>query len=157
MSPSGALDPGLVYETESFDYFLFLCNYGYNTSTIKKISTVPGGFKCPKEAGEDLISNLNYPSIAISKFGGKGSKKVNRTVTNVGAADETVYTATINSPHGLDVKVIPDRLQFTKNGKKLSYQAIFSASSSVTGDLFGSITWTDGKHRVRTPFVVTSD
>eukprot|EP00268_Persea_americana_P068823 TRINITY_DN9669_c0_g1_i4.p1 TRINITY_DN9669_c0_g1~~TRINITY_DN9669_c0_g1_i4.p1 ORF type:complete len:774 (+),score=163.55 TRINITY_DN9669_c0_g1_i4:42-2363(+) len=157
VSPSGAFEPGLVYETEKLDYFLFLCNYGYNTATIKQISTLPDGFECPKDSGGDLISNLNYPSIAISKFDGKESKKVSRTVTNVGADDETVYTATIKSPHGLDVKVIPDRLQFTKNSKTLSYQVVFSSSSSVKGDLFGSITWTDGKHRVRTPFAVTSD
>ncbi|KAJ8648015.1 hypothetical protein MRB53_001038 [Persea americana] len=157
VSPSRALEPGLVYEIEKLDYFLFLCNYGYNTATIKQISTLPDRFECPKDSGGDLISNLNYPSIAISKFDGKESKKVSRTVTNVGADDETVYTATIKSPHGLDVKVIPDRLQFTKNSKKLSYQVVFSSSSSVKGDLFGSITWTDGKHRVRTPFAVTSD
>ncbi|XP_077246635.1 CO(2)-response secreted protease-like [Tasmannia lanceolata] len=159
VSPTGALQPGLVYETETDDYLLFLCNYGYTVETIKLISSVPNAFDCPKESSTDLISDLNYPSISISKFDGKNSKGVNRTVTNVGAEDETTYIATVKSPPELDVKVIPDQLQFTKNSKKLSYQVIFSlaSSSSVKADLFGSITWANGKHRVRTPFVVSSD
>ncbi|XP_058090783.1 CO(2)-response secreted protease [Magnolia sinica] len=158
VSPSGALQPGLVYEIETNDYLLFLCNYGYQASMIKKIASIPDGFSCPNDSSKDLISNLNYPSIAISKFDGKGSKKVNRTVTNVGA-DESVYVASVKSPSGLVVKVVPDTLEFTKTSKKMSYQVIFSSSASsspATGDVFGSITWTDGKHKVRSPFVVTN-
>lgn len=156
VSPSGALQPALVYETEMDDYLHFLCNYGYELSTIKLISNVSEEFECPKDSSEDLISNLNYPSIAISGFDEEG-KKVNRTVTNVGTDDEILFTATVKTPQGLDVKVVPDKLQFSKINKKLSYQVIFSASALVDSDLFGSITWTDGKHRVRTPFVVSSN
>lgn len=102
---------------------------------------------------------MNYPSIAISKFNGNESKKVSRTVTNVGSDDETQYTVSVSAAAGVDVKVIPDTLKFTKNSKKLSYQVIFSSngSSSVKGAVFGSITWTNGKHKVRSPFVVSSD
>ncbi|KAJ9675081.1 hypothetical protein PVL29_024149 [Vitis rotundifolia] len=160
VSPSGPLQPGLVYETETADYLQFLCNYGYDISKIKLISpTLPDGFTCPKSANADLISNMNYPSIAISKFNGNESKKVSRTVTNVGTDDETQYTVSVSAAAGVDVKVIPDTLKFTKNSKKLSYQVIFSSngSSSVKGAVFGSITWTNGKHKVRSPFVVSSD
>ncbi|KAF8405433.1 hypothetical protein HHK36_010339 [Tetracentron sinense] len=157
ISPSGALQPGLVYETTTNDYLEFLCNYGYKVSTIKTIaSAVPAGFDCPKNSSKDMISNLNYPSIAISKFDGKESKKVSRTVTNVGADEETIYTATVKSPNGLVVKVIPDTLQFTKNNKKLSYQVEFSASS-LKDDAFGSITWTNGKYKVRSVFAISSN
>ncbi|KAG9442718.1 hypothetical protein H6P81_018572 [Aristolochia fimbriata] len=157
VSPSGSMQPGLVYETEKEDYLLFLCNYGYELSTIKLISSLPDEFQCPKNSSKDMISNLNYPSIAVSKFDGKSSKQVNRTVTNVGADEETTYVANIQSPQGLDVKVIPDKLQFTKNTMKLSYQVVFSSKSSVKDDLFGSIIWSNGKYKVRTPFVVTSN
>ncbi|XP_068645601.1 CO(2)-response secreted protease-like [Aristolochia californica] len=157
VSPSGSLQPGLVYETEKEDYLLFLCNYGYDASTIKLISSLPDGFDCPKNSSKDMISNFNYPSIAVSKFNGKGSKQVNRTVTNVGQDDETIYVASIQSPQGLDVKVMPGKLEFTKNTKKLSFRVVFSSKSSVEGDLFGSITWANGKYKVRTPFVVISD
>ena len=160
VSPTGSLQPGLVYETDTGDYLQFLCNYGYDISTIKLISpTLPDGFTCPKTANADLISDMNYPSIAVSKFNGKESKKVSRTVTNVGSDAETQYTVSVSPASGVDVKVIPDTLKFTKNTKKLSYQVIFSSngSSPVKGDVFGSITWTNGKYKVRSPFVVSSD
>ncbi|XP_010266013.1 PREDICTED: CO(2)-response secreted protease-like [Nelumbo nucifera] len=160
VSPSGSLEPGLVYETDTNDYLQFLCNYGYSISKIKLIaSTLPEGFECPKDSSADLVSNLNYPSIAISGFKGKEGKKVNRTVTNVGTEDESEYVATVNPPPGVDVQVIPEKLRFTKNIKKISYQATFSssASSPVKGDSFGSITWTNGKYKVKTPLVVSSD
>lgn len=157
VSPSGPLQPGLVYETDTVDYLQFLCNYGYKLATIQVLSrTVPNNFTCPENSNTDLISNMNYPSIAISKFDGKESKTVNRSVTNVGAEDETAYTASVDAPTGLNVKVIPDKLQFTKNNPKLSYQVVFSASS-LKEDVFGSITWTNGKFKVRSPFVVSID
>ncbi|KAK9136492.1 hypothetical protein Syun_015822 [Stephania yunnanensis] len=158
VNPSAALQPGLVYETDTNDYLQFLCNYGYKISTIKLITSVPTGFECPNNSSTDLISNLNYPSIAVSKFNGKESKKVSRTVTNVGSKeDRATYTVSIKSPSGLNVKVVPERLVFTENDKKLEYQVIFSPSSSVTKDMFGSITWSNGKYKVRTPFVVSSE
>lgn len=83
---------------------------------------------------------------------------MNRTVTNVGTEEETTYIASVLSPPGIDVEVTPSKLQFTKNIKKLSYQVIVSAQNSSTkGDLFGSITWSDGTHKVRSPFVVSSN
>ncbi|KAK9270459.1 hypothetical protein L1049_026039 [Liquidambar formosana] len=159
LSTSGPLQPGLVYETDTIDYLTFLCHYGYDISTIKKISlAVPDNFTCPKDTNKTYISNMNYPSIAISQFEGKESRKVSRTVTNVDADNEAVYTASVSAPKGLDVKVMPDKLQFTKNSKKLAYQVVFSSttSSSLKEDVFGSITWTNGKYKVRSPFVVSS-
>ncbi|GFZ10471.1 subtilisin-like serine endopeptidase family protein [Actinidia rufa] len=152
------LQPGLVYETNTVDYLEFLCVFGYDISKIKLISTVvPDGFTCPEGLSADLISNMNYPSIAISGFDGKESKMAIRTVTNVGVDDETLYTATVDVPTGLKVEVMPEKLQFTKSNKKLGYGVIFtSTTSSQKEDLFGSITWTNGKYKVRTPFVVTS-
>ncbi|KAL2346225.1 hypothetical protein Fmac_000225 [Flemingia macrophylla] len=46
------------------------------------------------------------------------------------------------APSEVNVKLIPDKLQFTKSSKKLSYQVIFSSTlTSLKEDLFGSITW----------------
>lgn len=158
VSPSGSLQPGLVYETETIDYLQFLCNYGYDISKIKLISPIlPDGFSCPKNANAELISNMNYPSIAISNFNRTGSKKVSREVTNVGSEDETQYTVSVSAGSGVEVKVIPETLKFTKNNKKQSYQVIFSSKGSVKEAVFGSITWTNGKYKVRSPFVVSSD
>ncbi|OEL13525.1 CO(2)-response secreted protease [Dichanthelium oligosanthes] len=160
--PTGALDPGLVYEAGEDDYLHFLCNYGYNASTIKLIAaSLPGGFSCAANASTSLISDLNYPSIAVSGLGKAGSRTVTRAVTNVGAQEEATYTVAVSAPAGLDVNVTPRKLEFTKGVKRLAFQVSFSAgrnddAAAKKGALSGSITWSDGKHMVRSPFVVTS-
>jgi Fibronectin type-III domain len=154
--PTSSLQPGLVYDMMTHDLLLFLCNYGYNTSKISLITNNTNGFSCPSNSSKDLISNLNYPSIAVSALKPNVIRTVNRVVTNVGAQDETVYTATVNSPGGLDVKVIPNTLKFSKSNKSLGFQVVFTMKNSSQGDLYGSITWSDGTHVVRSPFVVTT-
>lgn len=158
ISTTGALQPGLVYETDITDYLNYLCSRGYNLSIIKSISkTVPDGFDCPKKPTADYISNMNYPTIAVSELKGKESKKISRTVTNVGGNGETVYTVSVDAAGEVDVRVIPEKLEFTKNNQKQSYQVVFTSTvGTLKKDVFGSITWTNGKYRVRSPFVVTS-
>lgn len=158
ISTTASLQPGLVYETTTVDYLNFLCYYGYDVSKIKMIATnIPQGFSCPKDSSVDSISTINYPSIAISSFNGKDGRTINRTVTNVGGDNQTIYTVSIDAPEGLNVKVIPDKMAFTKNGQKLSYQVTFSSAlSSLKDDVFGSITWSNGKYKVRIPYVVSS-
>nr|XP_016508181.1 PREDICTED: CO(2)-response secreted protease-like [Nicotiana tabacum] len=156
-STSGPLKPGLVYETDVADYLQFLCSAGFNISQIKLISsTVPKDFSCPKNPTSELVSNMNYPSIAISSLKENEPKKVTRTVTNTGE-EASVYTAIIEAPKGLEVQVIPSKLEFNYKSKKLSYEVSFKASSPSKEDLFGSITWTNGKYKVRSPFVVSSN
>ncbi|WJX36064.1 hypothetical protein P8452_23981 [Trifolium repens] len=152
-----SFQPGLVYETTTIDYLNYLCYIGLNTPTIKIISqTVPKNFSCPKDSTPDHISNINYPSIAISEFTGKETVKVSRTVTNIGEEDETVYSAIVDAPNGVKVQLIPEKLEFTKSSKTISYQVVFSSTlTSLKKDLFGSITWSNGKHSVRSPFVLT--
>ncbi|KAK4434644.1 CO(2)-response secreted protease [Sesamum alatum] len=156
ISLSGALQPGLVYETETMDYILFLCNIGYNTSDIKLIaSDLPVNFSCPVESSFDLVSNMNYPSIAVSLLQENDIKTVNRTVTNVGE-DESIYTPAIEAPAGVDVQVVPDQLEFTRDVKKLTFEVTFNKTAESQEDLFGSITWCNEKYKVRSPFVVSN-
>ncbi|KAG5613520.1 hypothetical protein H5410_024801 [Solanum commersonii] len=156
-SPSLALNPGLVYETTTADYLQYLCSVGYDKSKIKLISnTVPNDFSCPTNSSSESVSQMNYPSIAVSNIKENEIKKVTRTVTNVGQEDAT-YTASIKAPVGLDVQVTPNKLVFTNNSKKLNYEVSFKASSKPKEDLFGSITWTNGKYKVRSPFVVSTN
>ncbi|XP_019262862.1 PREDICTED: CO(2)-response secreted protease-like isoform X1 [Nicotiana attenuata] len=155
-SPSRAINPGLVYETYAADYLQFLCSMGYDTLKIKLISkTVPDDFSCPTNSSSESISKMNYPSIAVSNIKENETKEVTRMVTNV-AEEEATYTAIIKAPTGLEVQVIPNKLVFTNNSKKLSYEVSFKASSKPKGDLFGSITWTNGKYKIQSPFVVTT-
>ncbi|XP_017224917.1 CO(2)-response secreted protease [Daucus carota subsp. sativus] len=151
-------NPGLVYETTAIDYYNFLCNYGYNLSTIRLIAKdIPRGFSCPKDADADLISNMNYPSIAVSKFKHGTQRIVTRTVTNVGDEEDTVYTVTVDPPASkyLNVQVIPKKLHFTKENKKQSFEVIFSTDYPYESPVFGWITWSNDQHRVRSPFVLT--
>lgn len=148
------MQPGLVYETEINDYLQYLCYTGYSLTKINKIaSSLPANFSCPTKSDSDAVSNMNYPSIAISNLKENESKKVIRTVTIVDQ-DESVYTALVDAPSGLDVEVEPNKLQITKNSKKVTYQVTFRLTSSTKEDMFGSITWTNGKYKVRSPFVV---
>ncbi|GFP98239.1 co(2)-response secreted protease [Phtheirospermum japonicum] len=153
----GPLCPGLVYETETTDYVQFLCNIGYNASVIKTIApTVPSNFSCPVNSGLDLVSDMNYPSITVSGLKANGSRTVTRTVTNVGEQYST-YTAIVEAPAGIEVQVVPKRLQFTKNVKKLTFQVTFKQlTTTYREDMFGSITWWNSKNKVRSPFVVSN-
>ncbi|GER43546.1 subtilisin-like serine endopeptidase family protein [Striga asiatica] len=154
---SDSLSPGLVYETKTIDYIHFLCNLGYNETAIKIISsTVPDNFCCPDKSDPDLISDMNYPSIAVSGLNTNGIRKVKRTVTNVGEVDST-YKATVDAPPGVQVQVVPSTLQFTKNVKKLTFRVIFKNVDAYSGPLFGSIVWSNTKYRVRSPFVANID
>lgn len=160
VTTSGPLRPGLVFETTTIDYLNYLCYSGLDISAIKIIAqTIPDSFACPKDSSADYISNINYPSIAVSKFNGKESKNVSRTMTNVAGDGETVYTASVDAPSGVNVKVVPDKLQFSKNELKLSYQVIFSSGGTPLKEdlVFGSITWTNGKYKVRSTFVISNN
>ncbi|MBA0745728.1 hypothetical protein Gogos_008292 [Gossypium gossypioides] len=162
VSTTGPLQPGLVYETTAIDYLNFLCYHGYNIATIKIMAnTIPDGFTCPEESSIDLISNINYPSIAISNFDEKAGRRVNRTLTNVAGNAKmedakTVYNISIDAPAGLDVQVVPDKLHFSKIDEKSSYQVSFSAANPLKKDVFGSITWSNGRYKVRSTFTISS-
>ncbi|XP_030446914.1 CO(2)-response secreted protease-like isoform X1 [Syzygium oleosum] len=157
VSTTRPLQPGLVYETDTRDYLNFLCYYGYNIAQIRHIArNVSDGFSCPQGSSSDLISNINYPSIAISGLDGNQSKTVVRTLTNVAGDDATIYMASIDAPEELNVKVVPSELEFETTGQKQSYQVVLSLKSLVKEHLFGSITWTNGQYKVRSPIVVSS-
>ncbi|XP_057525898.1 subtilisin-like protease SBT1.6 [Amaranthus tricolor] len=154
-----AMDPGLVYDLADEDYVNFMCAIGYGPKTIQVITRAPE--ICNRKA---LPENLNYPSIAVlfpTSNTGVSRKTFIRTVTNVGDDVIAVYKVQVNSPgKGITVTVKPSTLVFNEKVKKLSYTVTVSADSKNmnlgdTGAGFGSITWVDGKHVVRSPIVVT--
>ncbi|WOK94661.1 CO(2)-response secreted protease-like isoform X2 [Canna indica] len=151
ISPLRALSPGLVFETTVQDYLYFLCHYGYKNQVIRSISGT--NFTC-RYSSPDLISSINYPSISIAKLERKHTTRaIRRTLTNVGPPNST-YNVTVDAPNGIKVNVWPDRLAFTKRLMKATYQIIFDAGSASKGYGYGSITWSDGAHTVRTVFAV---
>jgi len=147
INPKAAADPGLVYEASIEDYILFLCGLGYNTSSIHVFTN--STFVCPNTL--PLPVDLNYPSIALSAL--QGGRTVTRTVTNVGSAN-SLYSVVIHAPANVQVSISPEELQFHHKGEKLVFQVTFT-TLKVTGNYsFGSYTWTDGQHHVRSPFAV---
>ncbi|CAI9106662.1 OLC1v1005865C1 [Oldenlandia corymbosa var. corymbosa] len=151
-SPS---QPGLVYKTKGVEYLRFLCYKGYNTSTIKLLSSMfPANFSCPKNSNEEMISNINYPSIVIVQSANRKFTTVTRTVTNVGD-EESTYRVTVEMSQNVEIKVSPTELKFTKYQKKLSYE-VTTYAAQLNGFAYGSISWSNEKHNVRIPFVVTN-
>ncbi|KAJ6301225.1 hypothetical protein OIU77_015520 [Salix suchowensis] len=150
-NPNGAADPGLVYDMGTADYINYLCAMDYNSTAISSLtgqSTV-----CPGE--ESSFSGVNLPSITIPNL--RNSTTLTRTVTNVGASD-SIYRAVIEPPFGTSVSVKPNVLVFNRKTKKLTFSVTVTTAHQVnTGYFFGSITWTDGVHSVRSPLSVRTE
>ncbi|KAJ0755699.1 putative cucumisin [Helianthus annuus] len=158
--PQKAMDPGLVYDISSYDYIDFLCNSNYTTKNIQVITRKHADCSRAKKAGHS--GNLNVPSMT-AVFQQYGKQKMSthfiRSVTNVGVAD-SVYSVSIRPPRGMNVTVEPMKLAFRRVGQKLNFlvrvkvaTVKLSPGSSMTKS--GSIEWSDGKHVVTSPVVVT--
>ncbi|KAL7002561.1 hypothetical protein U1Q18_003713 [Sarracenia purpurea var. burkii] len=154
-----AMDPGLVYDLANDEYVSFLCSIGYGPKTIQVITRMPEN--CPMRRPSP--ENLNYPSIAAlfssSTAGASSSKTFIRTATNVGPTN-SVYSVKVEPPKGVTVTVGPSKLVFSEGVKQLSYAVTVTVDKKNlvlddSGAVFGSISWLDGKHVVRSPIVVT--
>ncbi|OWM80401.1 hypothetical protein CDL15_Pgr019681 [Punica granatum] len=155
-----AMDPGLIYDITSDDYMNFLCGIGYSNKIIQVITRSP--VNCPR-AKKPLPENLNYPSVAAlfsSTRTGVQSKSFTRTVTNVGEP-KAVYQVKIESvPKGVSLVVKPTTLVFSEAVKKQTFMVTIKADTKSlllddSGAAFGSLSWSDGKHLVRSPIVIT--
>ncbi|XP_051137400.1 subtilisin-like protease SBT1.6 [Andrographis paniculata] len=153
-----AMDPGLVYDVTDADYINFLCAIGYGPKPIEVITRSP--VNCPtKKASPE---NFNYPSIAalFPTRGGVTTKTFIRVATNVGEEASAVYRATIEGPKGVAITVMPGKLMFSEGVRKQPYYVTVridekNATIGESGSAFGAVTWTDGKHVVRSPVVIT--
>jgi hypothetical protein len=138
--PTLALDPGLVYDAGFADYLAFLKGQKLCCATSASIPALDA-------------SDLNQPSVAIGDLA--GSQTVRRTVTNVGSSTAT-YTASIAGPAGYTVAVSPASITIAP-GEKKSFEVTITRTDAPLGSYrFGSFTWTDGTHNVRSPIVVRS-
>lgn len=152
INPIKALNPGLVYDAGDTDYLNFLCAAGYSTSQIQMITNE--NIQCPAVPGS--IHDLNYPSFALTIFSATPIPLTSykRTVTNVGAPSST-YKATVRTPPGLNIQVVPDTLIFTSVGESLSYTLTISGVIDyLTGLASASLIWDNGVNQVRSPITV---
>ncbi|KAG8386695.1 hypothetical protein BUALT_Bualt03G0175700 [Buddleja alternifolia] len=147
VQPNRAMDPGLVYDLNVNDYLNFLCALGYNKTQIKLFSEEP--YTCPKHIS---LINFNYPSITVPNL--SGSVTVTRTVKNVGSLG--TYTAHVHSPPGMSVEIKPNTLKFERIGEEKGFSVTIQARKrgGRKDYVFGQLTWSDGKHYVRSPIVV---
>ncbi|KAK8967042.1 Subtilisin-like protease [Platanthera guangdongensis] len=155
VDPQKALNPGLVYDAKLDDYVAFLCSIEPSVRLIQSITKNPK-ISCSRKLPNP--GDLNYPSFSVL-FNKKSRKavKYGRVVTNV-APKGSVYSAAIEGPAAVDVVVKPAKLVFKKEGQKLRYSVTFSwkkGRGSEAGMAFGSITWSDGEHQVRSPISYT--
>ena len=146
-----AADPGLVYDMGTADYIQYLCAMGNNNSAISQLTEHPTF--CPIK--QPSILDVNLPSITIPTLG--NSTTLTRTVTNFGAVNSR-YVAIIEPPRGITIAVKPHILIFNSMIKTISFTVRASSTQKVsTGYTFGSLTWTDGVHTVRSPISVRTE
>jgi hypothetical protein len=155
INPNRALDPGLVYDAGKQDYVNLLCALNFTQKNITAIAR--SSFNNCSNPSLDL----NYPSfIAFSNNASIKSKVITqefqRTVTNVGE-EPTIYVANITPIEGFHVSVVPNKLVFKEKNEKVAYKLrIEGPKMEQNKVVFGYLTWTDSKHNVRSPIVVTS-
>jgi subtilisin family serine protease len=145
INPTPASDPGLVYDAERDDYLRFLCGNG---------NLNPAGATCTRVGPIDP-SDLNLASIGVEQLA--GIQTVTRTVTNVSGAAAT-YGVSVDPPPGVVVDVEPTTLTLAASGPgaSASYTVTFTSADDAVFDewTFGSLTWSDGLHAVRSPIAV---
>ncbi len=145
LNPNPAVDPGLVYDAGFIDYLGFLC--GNNPANIdQETCNLLIFLGVPTDP-----SDLNYPSIGIAELA--GCQTVTRTVTNVGSPG--TYNVSVDAPPGINVAVSPSTLTLVR-GESATYNVTFTTLPCAIMDdwTFGSLTWNDGSHNVRSPIAV---
>ncbi|KAJ4748665.1 Senescence-associated subtilisin protease [Rhynchospora pubera] len=158
VDPNKALDPGLVYDSGIEDYIAFLCSIGYASFQISVFTRDGSTTNCSAVALA-TPGNLNYPAFSVVLSSYTDVVTYHRTVTNVGSSGSAVYEATVSSPDGVKVTVVPSKLEFSTVGESLSYEITFSGIADpviiTESNSFGSITWSDGIHNVSSPIAVS--
>ncbi|KAL6496337.1 hypothetical protein OROGR_029595 [Orobanche gracilis] len=156
LNPTEALHPGLVYDIDTVSYISLLCRQGYTSKDIMLI-TGSKNYNCsniPQAKGAD---GLNYPSIYFQVKNREStiSEVYYRTVTNVGTGKST-YKAEVDTPEGLSIEVKPSVLTFDRPYAKESFAVMLKGKLPRNKMyLSGSVVWSDGRHRVRSPVLVS--
>ncbi|KAG0450369.1 hypothetical protein HPP92_026780 [Vanilla planifolia] len=117
------------------DKVKMLCGEGYKT-----------------EATNGTVFDLNYPSFALSTVEKHFSATYRRNVTNVGDAVST-YKASVSGAPGLRMTVEPDVLTFGAQGEQPAF-VLKVEGEAADGTLSGALTWSDEKHKVRSPIAI---
>ncbi|XVE58269.1 hypothetical protein DITRI_Ditri04bG0156900 [Diplodiscus trichospermus] len=148
VNPNAAADPGLFYDMDIEDYVQYLCAMGYTNSDISQLTEHP--VVCPYK--QPSILDINLPSITIPSL--RKPIVLTRTVTNVGPVNSK-YKANVEFAPGINIAVRPETLIFNSKTKTISFSVMIMNTHNLNaGHYFGSLTWTDGVHVVRSPISV---
>jgi subtilisin family serine protease len=137
VNPNAASAPGLVYNVTQADYRKYMCGAGVANQCVH--GTMAG-------------YNLNLPSISVGNV--LGSVTINRAVTNVGPSTST-YNASI-SLSGFSAVVSPASMTIEPSQTKAFTVTLTRTTAPENVWQFGSLTWSDGTHVVRSPVVARS-
>ncbi|MFB9234900.1 S8 family peptidase [Plantactinospora siamensis] len=142
--PAPAFDPGLVYDSGPAQWLQYACGIGVHL-------TLTGGLDSCDVVGTRDPSDFNSPSLAVGDLAGK--QTLSRTVTNV-TGRWSVYLAKVKAPAGFTVKVSPPVLVVPPHRSVAFKVTITRTSAAFDQFAFGSLTWRDGRHSVRSPIAV---
>jgi subtilisin family serine protease len=157
INPNRAIDPGLVYDIRPDDYITHLCTLAY--SQVQIFTITHRNSSCSEILRRNKETSLNYPSIAVNLKNLSMPLMVHRVLTNVGRPNST-YTVKVQSPKGVAVKVIPDKLTFLKLNERKRFRVLFELRNQEGNDgvTDGFLVWQHnsiGRYRVRSPIGVT--
>ncbi|RLM61141.1 subtilisin-like protease SBT1.6 [Panicum miliaceum] len=166
VDPMRAMDPGLVYDIAPRDYVSFLCNLNYTEQSIRAITRRQADCRGARRAGH--AGNLNYPSLSATfAAAGAGTAAATmrthfiRTATNVGGVAGGVPRVG-ERPRGVQrdgaapAAGVPARRAAAElhgaGGGRGGARGEDGTREAVRS---GALTWSDGRHVVRSPIVVT--
>jgi subtilisin family serine protease len=138
VQPNKMVDPGLVYDAGFNDYLAFLKGQGLCCGGNGGIPTLDA-------------SDLNQPSLSVGDLA--GVQTLHRTVTNVGGSAAT-YGATVVAPAGFTINVSPSSFTIPAGGTRSFEVTITRTDAPLNTFRFGSLTWSDGTHSVKSPIAV---
>ncbi|KAG8085369.1 hypothetical protein GUJ93_ZPchr0010g9556 [Zizania palustris] len=154
VDPAKAVDPGLIYDLGAHEYAAYICAL-LGEAALRTI-TGDSGATCAA-AGSVAEAQLNYPAILVPVRAAPFT--VNRTVTNVGPATSR-YTAHVDAPESMTVKVEPAELEFQEAMEKKTFAVTVSVSAGAgaAGHVVaeGTLRWVSRDHVVRSPIVADS-
>jgi hypothetical protein len=160
VDPNRALDPGLVYQTEAHEYISFMCALGYTTQQIAIFTGGSTAKDICSEYEDIAVGDHNYPAFSVVFKSHDEVVTQRRVVRNVGSDANAVYTFSYRAlPIGWSAVVDPPELEFDEGHVSLEYTVTFSllpaASNSSQTEAHSALVWTDGKHKVVSPIVLT--
>ncbi|MDR7297232.1 subtilisin family serine protease [Pelomonas aquatica] len=148
--PSLAADPGLVYDITANDYNRFLCGVG--AAGVVASVGLQAGISCGS-IGSITATDLNLPSLTVGSV--LGTHVLTRTVRNVGASTAT-YNAAAALP-GFSVTVTPASLTLAAGESKSFQVRLQRTTAEQAAWKYGSLTWSDGVHTVRSPLTARAN